>query len=288
MHIIHIDSLDDPRLEAYTRLTEPQLRNKLEPEKGLFIAEQPKVIDLALAAHVKPLSFLIEDNWPGSMQKEFDDVDKHWGKDIPVFIGSQALLKKLTGFRLTRGALAAMHRWPLPSVENVCKGAKRVAVLENIVNHENIGAIMRSAAALDVDAVLVTPSCADPLYRRAVRVSMGTCFQIPWTRIGGNDYHNWPHPGLDELHDLGFTTAAMALDDNSISLDELSRRTHSRKTDPGHIEKLALIFGTEGTGLLKETIHDADLTVKIPMSHGVDSLNVAASSAVAFWATRPV
>ncbi len=287
MRLIHIESLDEPGLEAYTRLTEPQLRNRLEPEKGLFIAEQPKVIDLALDAHVKPLSFLLEEKWLGSMESEFSLVDRLWGPDIPVYCGPSELLEKLTGFRLTRGALAAMHRWPLPSVESVCQDARRVAVLENIVNHENVGAIMRSAAALDVDAVLVTPSCADPLYRRSVRVSMGTCFQIPWTRIGGDDRHNWPHPGLDQLHDLGFTTAAMALDDDSISLDELSRRTHLPAGDAGRIDKLALIFGTEGTGLLHRTIADADLTVKIPMSHDVDSLNVAASSAVAFWATRP-
>jgi tRNA G18 (ribose-2'-O)-methylase SpoU len=287
MRITTITDLSDTRLQAYVSLTEPQLRNRLEPEKGLFIAEQPKVIDRALAAHVKPFSFLIEEKWLDSMKDEFDLVDSLWGPDIPVFVGSEELLRKLTGYRLNRGALAAMHRWPLPSVEEVCRDARRVAVLENVVNHENIGAIMRSAAALDVDAVLVTPSCADPLYRRAVRVSMGTCFQVPWTRIGGDDHHNWPHPGLEQLHDLGFTTAAMALEDDSISLDELSRRTHSDEGEPDHIDKLALIFGTEGTGLLHRTIADADLTVKIPMSHDVDSLNVAASSAVAFWATRP-
>jgi tRNA G18 (ribose-2'-O)-methylase SpoU len=287
MQFIKISTLDDPRLKAYVSLTELQLRNRLEPSKGIFIAEQPKVIDRALDAHVQPLSFLIEAKWIDAMASEFSYVDHVWGPNVPVFIGNEQLLTQLTGYRLNRGALCAMRRWKLPSVEEICVHARRIAVLENIVNHENIGAIMRSAAALDVDAVLVTPSCADPLYRRAVRVSMGTCFQVPWTRIGGDDRHTWPHPGLDRLESLGFTTVAMALTDDSIGLDELSDRTHSLATDPNHIDKLALIFGTEGTGLMKSTIRDADITVKIPMSHNVDSLNVAASSAVAFWATRP-
>jgi tRNA G18 (ribose-2'-O)-methylase SpoU len=288
MQFVRISSLDDPRLAAYVSLTELQLRNRLEPSKGIFIAEQPKVIDRALDAHVQPLSFLIEEKWIDSMTSEFSYVDQTWGPDVPVFVGDEKLLTALTGYRLNRGALCAMRRWKLPSVSEICENARRVAVLENIVNHENIGAIMRSAAALDVDAVLVTPSCADPLYRRAVRVSMGTCFQVPWTRIGGDDRHTWPHPGLDQLHDLGFTTAAMALDQHSISLRELARRTNNSPSAPDHITKLALIFGTEGTGLMKSTIRGCDLTVMIPMSHDVDSLNVAASSAVAFWATRPV
>lgn len=180
-----------------------------------------------------------------------------------------------------------MRRWPLPSVEETCRDARRVAVMENIVDHTNVGALMRSASALDVDAVLVTPSCGDPLYRRAARVSMGTVFQIPWTRIGGDDKHFWPRRGLEELRSLGFTTVAMALSDDSISLDELTRRLNNSPESADHIDKLALIFGTEGDGLSRHTIAGADLTVKIPMSHGVDSLNVAASSAVAFYATSP-
>ena len=226
------------------------------------------------------------------MTETFDFIDDRWGADIPVYVASPEQLKRLTGYRLHRGALCAMRRWPLPSVAEVCKDARRVAVMENIVDHTNVGALMRSAAALDVDAVLVTPSCGDPLYRRAARVSMGTVFQIPWPRITGRNEdgtenkHYWPFQGIDELKSLGFTTVAMALEDRSISLDELTRRLHAPAEDPTHIEKLALIFGTEGDGLSHHTIARADLTVKIPMSHGVDSLNVAASSAVAFYATR--
>ncbi|MCI1936157.1 MAG: RNA methyltransferase [Bifidobacteriaceae bacterium] len=286
MNFIHIDSIDDPRLEAYTHLTELQLRNRLEPEKGLFIAESPKVIDRALAAGVKPLSFLVEEPWLEGMKDEFALVDSHFGNAVDVFIASPEQLKRITGYRLHRGALSAMRRWPLPSVAEICDGAQRVAVLENIVDHTNVGSIMRSAAALDIDAVLVTPSCADPLYRRAARVSMGTVFQVPWTRIGGDDPHAWPSPSIDELHHLGFTTVAMALTEDSIGMEELVNRLALPAADPHHIEKLAMIFGTEGDGLSRHTLAHADLTVKIPMSHGVDSLNVAASSAVAFWATR--
>lgn len=286
MKIVRITDLSDPRLEAYTRLTELQLRNRLEPEKGMFIAEQPKVIDVALRAGVEPLSFLMEDRWTDSMSREFAFVDTHWGPDIPVFVASPVLLEQLTGYRLTRGALCAMRRWKLPSVAAVCRNASLVAVLENIVDHKNVGAIMRSAAALGVDAVLATPSCADPLYRRAVRVSMGTCFQVPWTRIGGDDPHSWPEPSIHELTDAGFTTAAMALSDESITLDDLVRRFRSPASVPGHIPKLALVFGTEGDGLTHRTLARTDLTVRIPMLHGVDSLNVAASSAVAFYALR--
>ena len=267
-------------------LTEIQLRNRLEPAKGLFIAESPKVIDRALAAHREPLSLLVERPWLEGMANMFARIDEQWGPDIPVYVASPEQLKRLTGYRLHRGALSAMRRWPLPSVEEVCRGAHRVAVMENIVDPTNVGALMRSAAALDVDAVLVTPSCGDPLYRRAARVSMGTVFQVPWTRIDGDDKHYWPFKGLEELHSLGFTTVAMALEDDSISLDELTRRLNSSASDPQHIDKLALIFGTEGDGLNRHTIARADLTVKIPMSHDVDSLNVAASSAVAFYATR--
>ncbi|MFD0705038.1 TrmH family RNA methyltransferase [Alloscardovia venturai] len=285
MHIIRVNSLDDPRLNAYINLTEIQLRNKLEPEQGIFIAESPKVIDRALAAGKEPLSFLVEEQWLTGMQKEFDFVDQHWSVNIPVFVASEELLKKLTGYRLHRGAMCAMKRWELPSVAQLCKNAKRVAVMENIVDFTNVGALMRSAAALGIDAVLATPSCLDPLYRRAVRVSMGTVFQVPWTRIGGTNRKNWPNPSINELKKLGFTTVAMALTDNSISMMELIRRIHCPDDDPHHIDKVALIFGTEGDGLSKRTLASTDLTVKIPMSHNVDSLNVAASSAVAFYAT---
>ena len=287
MQFITIDSIDDERVAAYTNLTEIQLRNRLEPERGLFIAESPKVIDRALAAGREPISLLVEEPWIEGMTQTFDVVDKRWGTDIPVYVASPEQLRQLTGYRLHRGALSAMRRWPLPSVEETCRDARRVAVMENIVDHTNVGALMRSAAALDVDAVLVTPSCGDPLYRRAARVSMGTVFQIPWTRIGGDDKHFWPRRGLEELRSLGFTTVAMALSDDSISLDELTRRLNNSPESADHIDKLALIFGTEGDGLSRHTIAGADLTVKIPMSHGVDSLNVAASSAVAFYATSP-
>ncbi|WP_345755063.1 RNA methyltransferase [Bifidobacterium bifidum] len=287
MQFITIDSIDDERVAAYTNLTEIQLRNRLEPERGLFIAESPKVIDRALAAGREPISLLVEEPWIEGMSQTFDVVDKRWGTDIPVYVASPEQLRQLTGYRLHRGALSAMRRWPLPSVEETCRDARRVAVMENIVDHTNVGALMRSAAALDVDAVLVTPSCGDPLYRRAARVSMGTVFQIPWTRIGGDDKHFWPRRGLEELRSLGFTTVAMALSDDSISLDELTRRLNNSPESADHIDKLALIFGTEGDGLSRHTIAGADLTVKIPMSHGVDSLNVAASSAVTFYATSP-
>ncbi len=288
MRFIHLDSIDDERVAAYVNLTEIQLRNRLEPSKGLFIAESPKVIDRALAAGREPISLLVEESWIDGMSGMFDVIEKRWGDGIPVYVASPGQLKRLTGYRLHRGALAAMKRWSLPSVEEVCRGARRVAVMENIVDHTNVGALMRSAAALDVDAVLVTPSCGDPLYRRAARVSMGTVFQVPWTRIGGDDKHYWPFTGMRELHGLGFTTVAMALEDDSISLAELVRRLNNTETESDHIDKLALIFGTEGDGLSHHTISRADLTVKIPMSHGVDSLNVAASSAVAFYATRRV
>lgn len=288
MRFIHLDSIDDERVAAYVNLTEIQLRNRLEPSKGLFIAESPKVIDRALAAGREPISLLVEESWIDGMSGMFDVIEKRWGDGIPVYVASPEQLKRLTGYRLHRGALAAMKRWSLPSVEEVCRGARRVAVMENIVDHTNVGALMRLAAALDVDAVLVTPSCGDPLYRRAARVSMGTVFQVPWTRIGGDDKHYWPFTGMRELHGLGFTTVAMALEDDSISLAELVRRLNNTETESDHIDKLALIFGTEGDGLSHHTISRADLTVKIPMSHGVDSLNVAASSAVAFYATRRV
>ena len=234
MQFITLDTVDDPRVEAYVSLTEMQLRNRLEPAKGVFIAESPKVIDRALAADREPLSLLVEEPWLEGMKDTFDFIDGRWGADIPVYVASPEQLKRLTGYRLHRGALCAMRRWPLPSVAEICRSARRVAVMENIVDHTNVGALMRSAAALDVDAVLVTPSCGDPLYRRAARVSMGTVFQIPWTRITGfNDdgtenKHYWPFQGIDELKSLGFTTVAMALEDRSISLDTPSARACRR------------------------------------------------------------
>ncbi len=286
MQFIPLPSIDDERVAAYVNLTEMQLRNRLEPAKGLFIAESPKVIDRALAAGREPISLLVEEAWIDGMADMFARIDAQWGLNIPVYVASADQLKRLTGYHLHRGALSAMRRWPLPSVAEVCRNARRVAVMENIVDHTNVGALIRSAAALNVDAVLVTPSCGDPLYRRAARVSMGTVFQIPWTRIGGEDKQYWPFKGIDELKSLGFTTVAMALEDDSISLDELTRRLNCSSTEANHINTIALIFGTEGEGLSSHTIARADLTVKIPMSHGVDSLNVAASSAVAFYATR--
>ena len=292
MQFITLDTIDDERVAAYVNLTEMQLRNRLEPAKGLFIAESPKVIDRALAAGREPISMLVEEPWIEGMAGTFAAVDRQLGPDVPVYVASPEQLQRLTGYRLHRGALSAMRRWPLPSVADVCRDARRVAVMENIVDPTNVGALMRSAAALDIDAVLVTPSCGDPLYRRAARVSMGTVFQVPWTRITGfnedgtENKHYWPFQGLDELRSLGFTTVAMALEDDSISMDELVDRLHSSHDEPNHIDRLALIFGTEGDGLSRHTIARADLTVKIPMSHDVDSLNVAASSAVAFYATR--
>lgn len=286
--IENVETLDDPRLDAFARLTEAQLRSKLEPEKALFIAESGKVIERALAAGMEPLSLLMEAKWLPAMQPIIDEISARWGDGVPVFVAPHDELTKLTGFELTRGALGAFRRPQLPSVADIVRGARRITVLEDITNHTNVGAIFRSAAALGIDAVLVTPACYDPLYRRAVRVSMGTVFQVPWTRIGGDDKHYWPFTGMRELHGLGFTTVAMALEDDSISLAELVRRLNNTETESDHIDKLALIFGTEGDGLSHHTISRADLTVKIPMSHGVDSLNVAASSAVAFYATRRV
>ena len=253
-------------------MTEAQLRNRLEPEKGLFIAESPKVITCALDAGYEPVSFLMEKK---HIHGQASGIIGRCG-DVPVFTAASDLLAELTGYRLTRGILCAMRRPPLPCIEDLCAGARRVAILENIVDATNIGAIFRSAAALHMDAVLVTPSCCDPLNRRAVRVSMGTVFQVPWTRIG-NDPSAWPQPGIARLHRLGFQVAAMALNDKAISIEDPRLLA---------VEKLAIVLGTEGDGLAPRTIADCDYTVCIPMSHGVDSLNVAAASAVAFWQLR--
>lgn len=273
MKVIRIESLDDERVAPYARLTERQLRSKLEPERGIFIAESPKVIARALDAHMKAQSFLMEDHWLETAEPLVRQAEAQAGEEVPVYTGAPEVLQGLTGFRLTRGVLCAMHRPVLPAVEDLLSDARRVAVLEGIVDHTNVGAAFRSAAALNVDAVLVTPTCCDPLYRRAVRVSMGTVFQVPWTRIG-KEAHDWPRPGLERLHALGFTTAAFALSDDSLSLKDPRLQT---------IDKLAMIFGTEGDGLAPATIAHCDLTVKIPMAHQVDSLNVAAATAVAFW-----
>lgn len=277
VRVVEIDSFDDERLDAYARLTEAQLRNRLEPEKGIFIAESFKVIDRALDASMVPVSFLVAPKWVDETVVRARQAQERGlvapDADLPIFVAPVDELANLTGYKLTRGALCAMRRPELPSVEEVVRGARRIAVLEGIVDHTNVGAIFRSAAALNVDAVLVTPTCCDPLYRRAARVSMGTVFQVPWTRIG-SDHTQWPVPGLSILHDLGFTTAAFALTDESISL-----------ADPclDEVERLAVVLGTEGDGLCRDTIAGCDLTVRIPMAHGVDSLNVAAASAVAFW-----
>lgn len=271
--IIEITSLDAPELAAYTRLTEAQLRNRLEPEKGIFIAESPKVIKLALDCGYQPLSLLTERK---HINGQAEEIIRRLGNSVPVYTADNGILESLTGYALYRGVLCAMRRPILKTVEEVCGGASRIAVLENIADATNVGAIIRSAAALNMDAVLVTPSCCDPLCRRAVRVSMGTVFQIPWTYIG-TSRKEWESSGAEILRGLGFKTAAMALDDNSVGIDD------PRLADE---ERLAIILGSEGDGLAKKTIADCDYTIKIPMSHGVDSLNVAAASAVAFWELR--
>ena len=261
-NVIYLDSIDDPALDVYARLTEAQIRNRLEPEKGVFIAESPKVIRLALDAGFEPVSFLME-------EKHIEGDAKNLllrRPDAPVYTGSRETLQSLTGYALTRGVLAAMKRPPLPVLDDVLSGAKRVAVLDGIVDAGNLGAIVRSAAALNIDAVLFTPTCCDPLNRRAVRVSMGTIFQVPWTVL--------PQDGLALLRERGFVTLAMALVDDSLSMDDPRLKA---------CERLAIVLGTEGDGLSKETIAACDFAVKIPMAHGVDSLNVAAASAVAFW-----
>ena len=271
-NIVEITDLSAPELDVYARLTEAQLRNKLEPEKGVFIAESPKVIGTALDAGYKPLSFLMERR---QIEGPAAGVLARC-PDATVYTADRAVLETLTGYTLTRGVLCAMHRPAPRTAEEVCRGARRVAVLEGIVDSTNIGAIFRSAAALGMDAVLLSPSCCDPLCRRAIRVSMGTVFQVPWARLG-EDKADWPAAGLARLHVLGFTTAAMALDDRALPVD-----------DPGlqQAEKLAIVLGTEGDGLAAETIATCDATVMIPMQHGVESLNVGAAAAVAFWQLR--
>ena len=268
-NIIEITDFLAPELDVYARLTEVQLLNREYPEKGLFIAESPKVIERALNAGCVPVSILVEKK---HIEGEAREIIARC-PDIPVYTAEFDVLIQLTGFKLTRGMLCAMRRPKLPTVEEVCSGARRIAILENVMNPTNIGAIFRSAAALNMDAVLLTPACSNPLYRRAIRVSMGTVFQIPWTFLGGEEV-SWPGSGMQQLKEMGFKTAAMALSDDSVTI-----------RDPRLIaeEKLAIILGTEGDGLAAETIARCDYTVRIPMSHGVDSLNVAAASAVAFY-----
>ena len=268
-NIITISDFSDPRLDLFARLTEGQLRRRQESEQGIFIAESPKVIERALNGGYTPLALLME-------QKHIEgDGAPIIARcpEVPVYTADRQVLEALTGFALTRGVLCAMERRALPAVEELLQNARRVAVLEGIVDPTNVGAIFRSAAALNMDAVLVTPTCCDPLYRRAVRVSMGTVFQVPWTKIG-DDHTQWPHPGLERLQALGFKTAAMALREDSVSIDDAGLLSE---------DKLAIVLGTEGDGLANDTIANCDYTVKIPMSHEVDSLNVAAASAVAFW-----
>lgn len=287
MDIELVGSLDDPRLEVFTALTDSQLRNKLEPEKGIFIAESEKVVTRALDAGLEPVAFLMEDRWLDVMDAALKRA-KEVAPDAPIFVASRPVMEQITGYDVTRGALSAFRRKPLPTVEEVTAPARRIAVLEDITNAANVGSIFRSAAALGVDGVLVTPGCCDPLYRRSVRVSMGTVFQIPWTYIGtdvkekgahGNTGHKggWATSGIPQLQARGFEVAALALTDNSISIDDPALK----QTD-----KLAFILGTEGDGLADATIALCDHTVKIPMFHGVDSLNVGAASAVAFWELR--
>ena len=271
MNVIAITDPQAPQLDVYARLTQAQLRSRRRPEDGLFIAESAVVIGHALDAGYQPVSLLME-------RRQLEGKDRPLAQrvgDVPIYVGEREVLSGITGYALTRGVLCAMRRPALPTVEQVCAGAKRLAVLEGIVDGANVGAIFRCAAALGMDGVLVSPTCIDPLCRRSVRVSMGTVFQVPWTYIGEKK-GDWPQAGLERLRRLGFETAAMALDDRAVSIDDprLER------------DRLALVLGTEGDGLDPKTIARCDYTVCIPMQHGVDSLNVAAASAVAFWQLR--
>lgn len=266
MSLIHLESAEDPRVSDYTRLTDTSLRRLREPAEGMYIAESSKVLRRAVDAGHIPRSFFLAEKWLPDLQ----DILERF-PEVPAYVGTPDILEAITGFHLHRGALAAMQR-PAPlELAGILANAQRIAILEDIVDHTNIGAIFRSAAALGVDAVLVSPQCADPLYRRAIRVSMGTVFQVPWLRLG-----SWPG-ALADLRTAGFTTAALALEEDSLTLQELGARRY---------EKLALILGTEGDGLSRSTLAEVDLTVRIPMQRGVDSLNVAAASAVAFWECR--
>lgn len=272
-NLIKIYDFSAPELDVFVRLTGAQLRSKVEPEKGIFIAESPTVIEVAMNAGCEPVALLTDERLiNGAVEKIIDRLPE----GVPVYTATKDVLEQLTGFALTRGALCAMRRPSLPSLDELLEGAKRVAVLENIADSTNIGAIFRSAAALGIDAVLVTPGCCDPLCRRAVRVSMGTIFQVKWGRIG-ECFSDWPENGLCELKRLGFKTAAMALSDDSVSIDDEGLMAE---------ERLAIILGTEGDGLSGSTIAGCDYTVKIPMSNGVDSLNVACAATLSFWQLR--
>lgn len=271
VNIIEISNLNLPELAVYAELSEGQLLNRHEPEKGLFIAESPKVVLRALDAGYEPVSLLME-NRLLTAEDETGEILQKCG-DIPVYTAEFDVLTQITGFKLTRGMLCAMHRKPLPSPEEICRNTSRIAILEDVMNPTNVGAIFRSAAALHMDAVLLTPFCSNPLYRRAIRVSMGNVFLIPWTFLD-EKYVSWKENGVEYLRSLGFATASMAISDDSVSISDLALKRE---------EKLAIILGTEGDGLSEKTIADSDYTVKIPMSPGVDSLNVAAASAVAFW-----
>ncbi len=268
-NIIEVTDFLAPELDIYARLTENQLFHCYEPEEGLFIAESPKVIERALDAGYMPVSFLLERKHVCGQAREI--LARCEG--VPIYVAELEILTRLTGFPLTRGALCAMRRRLSPEVKEICAEACRVVVLENVMNPTNIGAIFRSAAALNMDAVLLTPGCCDPLYRRAIRVSMGTVFQIPWTYLSRKTA-DWPQPGIKFLRELGFKTVAMALNEEAVSIRD--QRLAAEK-------RLAIVLGTEGEGLTDDTIADCDYTVRIPMAHGVDSLNVAAASAVTFW-----
>ena len=270
MEIIEVADLNRSELAVYAELSERQLATIYEPKEGLFITESPKVIERALDGGYEPVSFLAEKGQLAEGEELLKRVE-----DVPIYVAPDEILTKLTGYHLTRGIWCAMRRRTLPMIEEVCQGAKRIVILEEVVNPTNIGAIFRSAAAMHMNAVLLTPACSNPLYRRAIRVSMGTVFQIPWTFVDNSV--SWPEGGIQLLHKMGFKMAALALSGDSIRIDDPILQKE---------EKLAILLGTEGDGLTSRTIADCDYTVKIPMSHGVDSLNVAAASAVAFWQLR--
>ena len=280
LNIIEIKDFNAPELDVYARLTEAQLLNKDHPEDGMFIAESPKVIGRALDSGYTPVSVLVERRQLEENDETRQVLRRYENTDIPIYTADFDVLAKLTGFKLTRGMLCAMYRRPLQNYLELCVGKSRIAILENVMNPTNVGAIFRSAAALRMEAVLLTPGCSDPLYRRASRVSMGTVFQVPWTSVQDDNEIRcqreilWPKQAITELKQMGYKTAALALTDDSVSIDD---------PDLMQEEKLAVILGTEGDGLMKETMELCDYTVKIPMAHEVDSLNVAAASAVAFW-----
>lgn len=280
LNIIEIKDFNAQELDVYARLTEAQLLNKDHPEDGMFIAESPKVIGRALDAGYTPVSVLVEQRQLEENDETRQVLRRYENTDIPIYTADFDVLAKLTGFKLTRGMLCVMRRRPLQNYLELCAGKSRIAILENVMNPTNVGAIFRSAAALHMEAVLLTPGCSDPLYRRASRVSMGTVFQVPWTSIQDENEIRcqreilWPKQAITELKQMGYKTAALALTDDSVSIDDPNLMQE---------EKLAVILGAEGDGLMQETMELCDYTVKIPMAHGVDSLNVAAASAVAFW-----